>query len=72
MQPRRVGSHQQRHARAQATVAEEEAAKGQTTINRKGVAIAAKLVLVAAETAAAVAVAVAVAMAGTTRQPWQR
>jgi hypothetical protein len=51
-------------------VAEEEAAKGQTTINQKGVAIAAKLVLVAAETAAAMAVAVA--MAGTTRQPWQR
>jgi len=69
-----VGS-QQRHARGQATVAKAEAAKGQTTINQKAVAIAAESVLVAAETAAAMAVAAAmaaVAMAATTQQPWQR
>ena len=69
-----VGS-QQWQARAQATVAEAEAAKGQTTINQKAVAIAAESVLVAAETAAAVAVAAAMttaAMVATTRQPWQR
>ena len=69
-----VGS-QQRQARAQATVAKAEAAKGQTTINQKAVAIAAETVLVAAEMAAAVAVAAAmatVAMVATTRQPWQR
>jgi len=56
-------------------VAKAEAAKGQTTIKQKGVAIAAKWVLVAVETSAAVAVAAAMAaaaMAGTTRQPWQR
>jgi hypothetical protein len=59
----------------QATVAEAEAAKGQTTINQKVVAIAAELVLVAVETAVAVAGAAAMAtaaMAGTMRQPWQR
>ncbi len=68
-----VGSQQQQ-ARGQATVAKAEAAKGQTTINQKAVAIAAESVLVAAETAAAVAVAGAMAtaaMAATTRQPWQ-
>jgi len=61
--------------RGQATVAEAEAAQGQTTISQKVVAIAAKTVLVAAEMAAAVAVAAAmatVAMVGTTQQPWQR
>ena len=41
-----VGS-QQRQVRGQATVAEGEAAKGQTTINQKAVAIAAELVLMA-------------------------
>ena len=66
---------QQRQVQAQATVAEAEAAKGQTSINQKAMAIAAKLVLVAAETAAAIAVAaemVTAAMAATTRRPWQR
>ena len=61
--------------RAQATVAEAEAAKGQTSINQKAMAIAAELVLVAAETAAAMAVAaemVTAAMAATMRRPWQR
>mgnify|MGYP006164624791 CR=1 FL=1 len=52
-----VGSQQQQ-ARVQATVAKAEAAKGQTIINQKAVAIAAETVLVAAETAAAVAMAV--------------
>jgi hypothetical protein len=47
-------SSQQRQARGQATVAEAEAAQGQTTINQKMVAIAAETVLVVAETAAAV------------------
>ena len=67
-----VGS-QQRQVRGQATVAEAEAAQGQTTINQKAVAIAAELVMVAAETATAVAVAAAMAtaaMAATTQQPW--
>jgi hypothetical protein len=56
-------------------VAEAEAAKGQTSINQKAMAIAAELVLVAAETAAAMAVAaemVTAAMAATMRRPWQR
>jgi len=58
-------------------VAEAEAAKGQTTINQKAVAIAAELMLVAVETAAAAAVAAAAAMvmaamSGTTGQPWQQ
>ena len=56
-------------------MAKAEAAQGQTTINQKAVAIAAKTVLVAAEMAAAVAVAAAmatVAMVGTTRQPWRQ
>ncbi len=46
-------------------VAEAEAVKGRTTINQKAIAIAAELVLVAAETAAAVAVAAAMATAAT-------
>ena len=71
-----VGS-QQWQARAQATVAEAEAAKGQTTINQKAVAIAAKSVLAVVETAAAVAAAAAAAMvmtamSVTTGQPWQQ
>ena len=56
-------------------MAKAEAAKGQTTINQKVVAMAAETVLVTAEMAAAVAVAAAmatVAMVATTRQPWQR
>ena len=70
-------SSQQWQARGQATVAEAEAAQGQTTINQKVVAIAAETSLLAAETAAAVAVAVAVAMvtaamAAKTWQPWQQ
>ena len=68
---------QRRQRWGQATVAEAEAAQGQTTINQKVVAIAAEMVLVAAEMAAAVAVAAAAAMVtmvmvATTRQPWQR
>ena len=75
-----VGS-QQRQARWQATVAEEEAVQGQRTINQKVVAMVAETVLVMAEMAAAVAVAAAAvamavamvttAMVATTRQPWQ-
>ena len=48
---------QRRQRRGQAPVAKAEAAQGQTTINQKAVAIAAEMVLVAAEMAAAVAVA---------------
>ena len=55
-----VGSQQQQ-VQGQASVAEAEAAKGQTTINQKAVAIAAETVLVAAEMAAAMAVAAAMA-----------
>ena len=54
---------------------EAEAAKGQTTINQKVVAMAAETVLVTVEMAAAIAVAVAMAtaaMAAITLQPWQR
>ncbi len=64
---------QRQQRRGQATVAEAEAAQGQTIINQKAVAIAAEMVLVAAVMAAAVAVAAAmatVAMVATTRQPW--
>jgi len=39
-------SSQQRQARGQATVAEAEAAQGQTTMNQKVVAMAAEMVLV--------------------------
>jgi hypothetical protein len=67
-------------------VAKAEAAQGQTSINQKAVAIAAEMVLVAAEMAAAVAVAAAMggnggdnmaAMAAVTAAPtwhqqWQR
>ena len=69
-----VGS-QQRQVRGHATVDEEEAAKGQTAINQKAVAIAAETVLVAAETAAAVATTsamAAAAMAATTQQICQQ
>ena len=52
-------SSQQRQARGQATVAEAEAAQGQTTINQKVVAMTADMVLVMAEMAADVAVAAA-------------
>ena len=56
-----VGSQQQQ-VQGQASVAEAEAAQGQTTINQKAVAIAAETVLVAAEMAAAMVVAAAMAM----------
>jgi hypothetical protein len=56
-------SSQQRQAREQATEVNAVAVKGQTTINQKAVAIAAKSLLVSAETATAVAVAAAMAPA---------
>ena len=62
---------QRQQRRGQATVAEAEAAQGQTTINQKAVAIAAEMVLVAAAVAEAAAMATA-AMAATTWQPWGR
>ena len=48
-------------AGGKATVAEAEAARGQTTINQKAIAIAAVTVLVTAEMVAAIAVAAAMA-----------